>query len=105
MSRIHIKRILATHRIRKLTADEVLSTLKATPLVLAPGAGETAAEHVVLLLPQTKLLDQQLRDVSRRIRQILAMLANSNLENGASLSDASLILPFPELGLQSHRSF
>ncbi len=42
--RSHIERVLANCRIRKLTADEVLSTLKATPLVLSPGAGEAAAD-------------------------------------------------------------
>ena len=76
----------------------MLSTLKATPLVLAPGAGEAAAEHVLLLLPQIKLLDQQLRDVSRRIGQILATLAKPNPEDEALPSDANLILSIPGIG-------
>lgn len=98
ISRLDIERILATHRIRKFTADEVLSNLKATPLVLAPGAGEAAAEHVLLLLPQIRLLDQQLRDVSRRIGQILSTLAKSDAEDAALPSDASLILSIPGIG-------
>jgi hypothetical protein len=36
ISRIDIERILKTHRIRNFGADEVLSTLKAAPLALAP---------------------------------------------------------------------
>ena len=43
-------------------------------------------------------LDQQLRDVSRRIGQILATLAKANAEDNALPSDASLILSIPGIG-------
>ena len=65
--------------------------------MLAPGAGEAAAEHVLLLLPQIALLDQQLRDVSRRIVQVLFTLTTAGAVTG-SLSDASLILSIPGIG-------
>jgi hypothetical protein len=47
MNRARVQQILAAHRIRKFTADDVLSTLNATPLLLAAGAGEAASEHVL----------------------------------------------------------
>ena len=74
ISGLRVQRILKANRIRKLKADEVLSTLKTTPLVLAPGAGQAACEHVLLLLPQVKLLDEQLREVGNRIKRLLNSL-------------------------------
>jgi transposase len=98
IGRARVQHILTAHRIRKFTADEVLATLKATPLVLAAGAGEAACEHVLLLLPQIALLDQQLRDVGRRIGQILTTLAKTNAEGCTPPCDASLILSIPGIG-------
>jgi transposase len=98
MNRARVQQILAAHRIRKFTADDVLSTLNATPLLLAAGAGEAASEHVLLLLPQIVLLDQQLRDVGRRIGQILTTLAKTNTDGDTKPCDASLILSIPGIG-------
>jgi transposase len=98
ISRVRIQDILAAHRIRQFTADEVLSTLNATPLILAPGASEAACEHVLLLLPQIALLDHQLRDVGRRIGQVLTTLTKTNTEDDAPPSDASLMLSIPGIG-------
>ena len=80
------------------TADEVLTALRAVPLVLASGAAEAATEHVSFLLPQLRLLDQQLRDVSCRIREILTMLAGSATAEEEAPSDAALMLSIPGIG-------
>ncbi len=82
MSLERVESILKTHRIRRLTAVEVLVALQAVPLVLAPGAAEAASEHVSFLLPQVRLLDQQLRDLARRIKEVLTTLTESAADNG-----------------------
>lgn len=41
-----VKAILRTHRIRRLTAEQVLEQLRQPALRLAPGAAEAAGEHV-----------------------------------------------------------
>jgi transposase len=70
-----------------------MTILRAPALSLARGAAEAASdEHVLLLLPQITLLDQQLRDVSRRIKQILKNCAN------ASNPDVAVMLSIPGVG-------
>jgi transposase len=98
ISRGRVQLILTANRIRRFAADEVLLTLKEAPLMLAPGAAEAAHEHVLLLLPQVRLLDQQLRDVGRRIQEILNSWMKIPKEEGEPPCDASLMLSIPGIG-------
>jgi hypothetical protein len=93
-----VQSILRTNRIRRVTADEVLTALRAVPLVLAPGALEAACEHVSFLLPQVRLLDQQLRDTAHRIKEILTALAESANGKDEPPSDTALMLSIPGIG-------
>ncbi len=92
MSLARIRRLLSLHRISRFTAEEVQNTLRAQALKLAAGAAEAASEHVLLLLPQVTLLDQQLRDVGRRIKHLPKALE----ELGDS--DVSIIQSVPGIG-------
>lgn len=87
-----IRRLLSLHRIKRFTAEEVQNTLRTPALKLAEGAVDAASEHVLLLLPQLALLDQQLRDVGRRIKHLLKTLQESGD------SDVSIIQSVPGIG-------
>lgn len=54
MSSVGVQRILKANRIRKVSADEVLTALRTAPLILAPGSAESAFEHFQLLLLEVK---------------------------------------------------
>ena len=98
LSSLRVQRILKANRIRKFTADEVLLAFKTAPLTLAPGAAEAACEHVLLLLPQVKLLEEQLREVGNRIKTLLSAMTEANAGNSMPPCDASLILSLPGVG-------
>lgn len=98
ISSLRVQRILKANRIRRLSADEVLSALKTTPLALAPGAAEAACEHVLLLLPQVKLLDEQLREVGNRIKRLLDAMTETMTGTDQPPCDAGLILSIPGIG-------
>ena len=68
------KGILRAHRIRRVTAEQVLEQLRQPPLRLAPGAAEAASEHVQMLLPRLRLLRQQRETTAQRIkRKVMVM--------------------------------
>ncbi len=98
LSSLRVQRILKANRIRKLTTDEVLSALRTAPLTLAPGAAEAASEHVLLLLPHVKLLEDQLRQVGIRIKNLLTAMTEANAGTGMPPCDAELILSIPGVG-------
>ena len=98
ISSLRVQRILKANRIRKLTADQVLSALKTAPLTLAPGAAEAACEHVLLLLPHLRILEEQLRDIGNRIKKLLIAITEANAGTSMPPCDAGLILSIPGVG-------
>lgn len=77
LRRSSVAGILATHRIRRITADEVIKVLRTPPLWVAPGATEAAVAHIGVLSERLGLVDRQLKDCERRIEAILEELGRS----------------------------
>ncbi|RZU35761.1 IS110 family transposase [Edaphobacter modestus] len=98
ISSLRVQRILKANRIRRLSADEVLSAFRTAPLALAPGSAEAACEHVLLLLPHVKLLDDQLREVGNRIARLLGTMTEMITGSDQPPCDAGLILSIPGIG-------
>lgn len=94
-----VKAILRAHRIRRVTADQVLEQLRQPALRLAPGAAEAASEHVLMLLPRLRLLQQQKRETRNRIQRILEELCTAPAEGeGHEHRDAEILLSLPGIG-------
>ena len=97
-----VKRLLRSHRIRRVSAEEVLEVLRAPALRLAPGAAEAASEHVLLLLPLLRSVHQQDDQVGKRIKRMLEELSASPRGEGDGAaqehSDAAILLSLPGVG-------
>jgi transposase len=77
-ARLHketVARILKTHRIRRLDADQVRTVLREPPLPSAPGVTEAATGHIRLLLPRIRLLNSQIKAVHTEIDALCQQLA------------------------------
>ncbi len=70
-----IEKLLSEHRIRRVTADQVLAELKTEPLTVAPGTVEAATAHIRLLLPRLSLAREQRSDCARAIEAMLDQLS------------------------------
>jgi transposase len=94
-----VKAILRAHRIRRVTAEQVLEQLRQPALRLAPGAAEAASEHVLMLLPRLRLLHQQRETTTKRIRGILDELCAAPPEcEGREHRDVEILLSLPGIG-------
>lgn len=98
LTKTRIERILKRNRIRRLDAKAVQQTLGERSLALAPGTAEAASEHVLLLLPQLRLLHQQRAEVARRIRQVLDEMAQPIDGETEKHRDVTLLLSLPGVG-------
>jgi hypothetical protein len=103
LTEARIARILQQHRIRRITAAQVRAIMQARPLTLAPGAGEAAAEHALLLLPRLRLLHRQRTDLARRIVTLLEELT-APAEGQTEHRDAAILLSLPRLGRKAASS-
>src|SRR5690348_7829370 len=91
-----IQKLLGQWRIRRVNAEQVLTALRGRSFSLAAGTVEAASEHVLLLLPQLRLLHQQRVTVAARIQQVLDNLGNS--AHTESVPDVKVLLSLPGVG-------
>ena len=94
-----LRAVLASHRIRRYTAEELHAALGAPALRVAPGTTEAASEHVALLLPRLRLVDEQQKQCDRRLESLLAALATGE-GDGAQREqrDVTILRSCPGLG-------
>src|SRR6266436_5572907 len=88
---------LKTHRIRRLTATEVLACFQAPALPVAPGTAEAAQAHCGFLLPCLRVLAEQLQACSQQVGTLLRTMADEPSE-GESPSDGAIVQSLPGVG-------
>jgi transposase len=96
LSTRRVDRILAAHRIRRISGSEVVDILKTTPLYVAPGTVEAATAHIDLLLPQLAVVHEQRVACSKRIDALLERLTTDG-ENGEH-RDVNILRSLPGVG-------
>jgi transposase len=96
-----VRALLARHRIRRIEADEVISTLRARKLHVAPGVTEAAVMHIETLLPQLRLLRDQIHAIDRKLDRAIEVLAQAQ-DSGAGQSseqrDVAILRELPGAG-------
>jgi transposase len=96
LSRARLEKLLRQHRIRRFSADDLYTLLRAPALPMTPGSAEAIAEKVTLLLPRLVLLHQQKSQLDNRIDQVLQQLASD--ENYPEHRDVTILRSVPGLG-------
>jgi Transposase IS116/IS110/IS902 family len=97
LSKEQIQRVLKAHRLRRVTATEVLACLQASALPVAPGAAEAAQAHCAFLLPCLRVLAEQLRSCAQQGEALLHTLAEAPDETGGP-SDVAIVQSLPGVG-------
>lgn len=67
--------LLKRHRIRRITAGELLEALRAPAPVVAPGTTEAARAHIQTLIKRLALVNRELRAAHARLDQMIERLA------------------------------
>lgn len=92
-----VQQVLTAHRIRRVTADEVLVCLQAQALPAAPGVQDAAQVHCAFLLPCLRVLAEQLRSCAQQVEALLNTLAAEPGKAGG-LSDVAIVQSLPGVG-------
>jgi transposase len=72
-----IQEVLKKHRIRRLNAEQILSQIKAKPLVVARGTVEAACFHIESLIPRLRMVHAQRQKCLDRVD---AMFESDSIE-------------------------
>lgn len=92
-----IQDLLRKHRIRRVSAVQVLDTLRRPPLAAAAGTIEAVTGHVGLLVKKLHLVDQQRRENTKRIEEGLRDFRGSPHES-KGYTDAAVLSSLPGVG-------
>jgi transposase len=100
LARRRIAPALRTHRIRRVTVDEVVTTLRQPTLMAAPGVADAVGLRVAALIPQLQLVHAQRTTTERQIDRRLAQLSAEEPVEGQPTEhrDAEILLSLPGVG-------
>src|SRR5216684_9407706 len=95
-----VERLLRQHRIRRLSAHEVVAALRAPALQVAPGVVEAASEHIALLLPRLRLVHTQRQGCGVRLEALLDKLGAAEDDDGqqGEHRDVEILRSLPGVG-------
>lgn len=104
LRRSTVENILRKHRIRRLSATQVLEVLRAPGFSVMAATRDAAVRHIGLLLPHLRLLDRQEKESTRRIESLINRLVKKGENDDPHRpgdpkhSDAEICLSLPGVG-------
>jgi transposase len=97
LTEAHVSGVLKTHRIRRVSAVDVLKVVQAPALPVAPGTAEAASAHCALLLPCIRVLAAQLQTCAHQVETLLHSLETVEAPT-THPSDVAIIRSLPGVG-------
>jgi transposase len=100
LPRRRIRSVLQAHRIRRLTADDVVAALRQPTLAVAPGVTDAAAIRIGVVIPQLLLVHEQRTMTERQIDRLLAQLAAADADEDERCErrDVEILQSLPGVG-------
>ncbi len=93
-----VEKLLKEHRIRRVTARDLVDVLARTPLVVAPGTAEAASTHIKLLIPRLRLVQQQLKHCDAEMDRLLGELELADEGIEREQRDVHILRSLPGVG-------
>lgn len=100
LPRRRITPVLQQHRIRRVSAEDVLTALRQPRLTVAPGVADAVETRVASLVPQLVLVHEQRLTAERRIGRLLEQLAPTEATDGERREhrDVEILQSLPGVG-------
>ena len=96
-----LEALLKRHRIRRITACELLDLLRAPAIAVAPGTTEAAVAHIRSATERLGLVHRQLAEAKREIGRLLESLSTpeeTTSEEPGEQRDATILSSLPGVG-------
>ncbi len=93
LPRAAVGQLLTRYRIRRLSADEVVTVLRTPALPVAPGTVNAAQRHLTVLLPRLRLVHTQRAACEARLEELLEQLADTQEHR-----DVAILRSLPGVG-------
>jgi transposase len=100
LPRRRVAPVLRAHRIRRLTADQIVGVLHTPRLLAAPGVADAVETRIGSLVPQLRVVHQQRLTAEQRTDRLLAALAAAPAPEGQPREhrDVEILRSLPGVG-------
>ena len=89
-----VRTLIRKHKIRRVSFDDIVTTLQSPPLCVAPGSLDATAEHVITLTKQLLVVIRLRRDAD----QFLEKWFKLNRSSDEPLTDTAILASLPGVG-------
>lgn len=99
-----VAKLLAAHRIRRISADQVIAILRQPALTVAAGTVQAATAHITAAAERVRLVNRQLKAVNRRLDDLVARFESEAASQDAPAGqvveqrDATILRSLPGVG-------
>jgi transposase len=95
-----VEQLLKRHRIRRMDAETVLSTLRQTAIKVADGVAEAASVHIRSLIARLRVVNRELRDAARKLDELCAALGarSATAAQSDEQTDVAILKSMPGIG-------
>jgi len=98
LSRTRIARVLKTHRIRRVTADDVIAAVRQPRLTAAAGVADAVATRIGSLVPQLLLINEQRTSTGHQLESCLEGLGGVSEGQPREHRDVIILRSLPGVG-------
>lgn len=95
-----VEKLLKKHRVRRVSAEQVLQRLQTPPIALAAGTEQALCTNLKLAFEQLEFNQRQAREINQRIDQLMALIIESD-ETEPEINwqrDVAILSSIPGLG-------
>lgn len=99
-----VKRVLAKHRIRQVTAERVMEVFRQPAVTVAPGVEQASVGYLRLLMEQGRVINRQIRLCQAELERLLGLLQAAPSAEGdaqgqkSEQRDAAILRSMPGVG-------
>jgi transposase len=92
-----MRMLLKKHRVRKISADDLLPLLRSSSVSVAPGVAESCGRHIEMLIPRLRLAREQEQKCHQDMQRMLDALSEPEPEIEGQ-RDAAIVQSLPGAG-------
>ncbi len=93
-----VQSILKRNRVKRLTAEEVLSILRAEKINVSEATIQSCVRHIKMIIERMKVIDRQLEETEDSIKQAVESMNSKLKAEGEGPTDIEILMSIPGVG-------
>lgn len=93
-----VQGILERNRVKRITAEEALSTLRAEKINVSEATTQSCVRHIKMIIGRMKVIDSQIKETEDSVKQIVESMNSKLKAEGEGPTDIEILSSIPGVG-------